>query len=149
MQGQIMPFRVKIPPRPEARTYHSRRPHRKSRAGCAKCKQRRVKCDETRPHCRKCQKLGIDCTYEAILPVGCGNLNGVTHFIKHAPCLTAPDASAYSMSLRAVSTSIDDILRVKPGRVVGDGFSNLDTLRHFQDVVTSTVISKFGRELSK
>ncbi|KAJ5998955.1 C6 zinc finger domain protein [Penicillium sp. IBT 35674x] len=32
--------------------------------GCATCKQRRVKCDETRPKCRSCQRLRFDCEYK-------------------------------------------------------------------------------------
>ncbi|KAE9582700.1 hypothetical protein CGMCC3_g1498 [Colletotrichum fructicola] len=41
----------------------SRRPHAKSRLGCAQCKARRVKCDETYPKCRNCQRFGKSCSY--------------------------------------------------------------------------------------
>lgn len=37
--------------------------HRKSRNGCAKCKTRRVKCDEVRPVCGNCSRLGLDCAW--------------------------------------------------------------------------------------
>ncbi|KAH6957633.1 hypothetical protein BKA56DRAFT_737805 [Ilyonectria sp. MPI-CAGE-AT-0026] len=40
-----------------------RRPHRKSRQGCRRCKTRRVKCDESRPACGNCYRLGILCDY--------------------------------------------------------------------------------------
>lgn len=30
-------------------------------AGCVTCKTRRVKCDEGKPHCWRCQRLGIEC----------------------------------------------------------------------------------------
>ncbi len=30
--------------------------------GCNSCKKRKVKCDETRPKCKRCLKAGIDCT---------------------------------------------------------------------------------------
>ncbi|RAK78872.1 Zn(II)2Cys6 transcription factor [Aspergillus fijiensis CBS 313.89] len=33
----------------------------KSRAGCARCKQRRIKCDEGRPSCLACSSRGYDC----------------------------------------------------------------------------------------
>ncbi|CZT00135.1 uncharacterized protein RAG0_08287 [Rhynchosporium agropyri] len=33
----------------------------KVRSGCVTCKARRVKCDETKPECLRCQKFGIDC----------------------------------------------------------------------------------------
>ncbi|KAK3302854.1 uncharacterized protein B0T15DRAFT_257907 [Chaetomium strumarium] len=34
----------------------------KSRTGCLRCKQRRVKCDETKPSCRACLRHGIECS---------------------------------------------------------------------------------------
>ncbi|CAL5869260.1 uncharacterized protein PFLUO_LOCUS3488 [Penicillium psychrofluorescens] len=40
-----------------------RRPHRKSRHGCAECKRRRVKCDEARPTCSNCAKRHTECEY--------------------------------------------------------------------------------------
>ncbi|KAI8624354.1 fungal-specific transcription factor domain-containing protein [Xylariaceae sp. FL1651] len=34
--------------------------------GCWKCRQRKVKCDEKRPHCSPCRRLGVSCTgYDA------------------------------------------------------------------------------------
>ncbi|ODQ67723.1 hypothetical protein NADFUDRAFT_53879 [Nadsonia fulvescens var. elongata DSM 6958] len=41
-----------------------RKAHNKSRLGCQTCKRRRIKCDETRPICLKCQNLGLECGYE-------------------------------------------------------------------------------------
>jgi hypothetical protein len=38
--------------------------HRKSRRGCRNCKLRKVKCDERRPKCDKCDKYGILCNYD-------------------------------------------------------------------------------------
>lgn len=32
--------------------------------GCVSCKQRRVKCDEAKPKCRHCQRLGLHCDYQ-------------------------------------------------------------------------------------
>ncbi|CRG83389.1 putative transcriptional regulatory protein YLL054C [Talaromyces islandicus] len=43
----------------------NRRSHCKSRHGCLNCKQRRVKCDETRPSCLNCGKRNATCIYEA------------------------------------------------------------------------------------
>ncbi|KAF2633285.1 hypothetical protein BU25DRAFT_464243 [Macroventuria anomochaeta] len=47
-----------------------RKSHRKSRNGCARCKRRRIKCDETKPDCSKCVEFGIVCDYNtaALLP---------------------------------------------------------------------------------
>lgn len=38
------------------------RVHRKSRNGCQSCRDLRVKCDETSPACKRCQRRGIACT---------------------------------------------------------------------------------------
>ncbi|KAH6867688.1 hypothetical protein B0T10DRAFT_502229 [Thelonectria olida] len=47
----------------------SRRPHRKSRRGCRRCKTKRVKCDESRPACGNCNRHGISCEYfEKVCP---------------------------------------------------------------------------------
>jgi hypothetical protein len=37
--------------------------------GCATCKQRRVKCDEGRPECQECQRLGRECGGYSKAPV--------------------------------------------------------------------------------
>ncbi len=41
----------------------SRRGHSKSRLGCLNCKRRRVKCNEQRPTCSPCRRLGLLCDY--------------------------------------------------------------------------------------
>ncbi|KAK5994823.1 hypothetical protein PT974_03207 [Cladobotryum mycophilum] len=41
----------------------SRRGHFKSRLGCFNCKRRRVKCNELRPSCSPCSRLGLSCSY--------------------------------------------------------------------------------------
>ncbi|OQE47290.1 hypothetical protein PENCOP_c001G08112 [Penicillium coprophilum] len=45
----------KVPP--------GRRSHRKSRSGCLQCKKRKVKCDESQPRCRNCEKHGVVCSF--------------------------------------------------------------------------------------
>lgn len=37
--------------------------HKKSKLGCKQCKARRVKCDETRPVCRKCSHASLECSF--------------------------------------------------------------------------------------
>ena len=37
--------------------------HNKSKTGCDNCKRRRVKCDEGKPTCKKCQNMKLDCIY--------------------------------------------------------------------------------------
>ncbi|ESK88709.1 c6 transcription factor, partial [Moniliophthora roreri MCA 2997] len=38
--------------------------HNKTRSGCATCKKRHVKCDETKPICHNCFRRGIDCVWK-------------------------------------------------------------------------------------
>ncbi|KAJ5719887.1 C6 transcription factor [Penicillium malachiteum] len=45
--------------------YKTRRSHRKSRHGCKKCKDRRIKCDELKPKCSRCSTLGLACHYSS------------------------------------------------------------------------------------
>ncbi|KAI3319842.1 hypothetical protein HD806DRAFT_525159 [Xylariaceae sp. AK1471] len=40
-----------------------RRTHKKSRHGCANCKLRSIKCDETKPSCKKCNSFSVICSY--------------------------------------------------------------------------------------
>ncbi|KAG8627085.1 hypothetical protein KVT40_004568 [Elsinoe batatas] len=39
-----------------------KRSHKKSRAGCVTCRQRRIKCDERKPSCTACQHRSLVCT---------------------------------------------------------------------------------------
>ncbi|KAH8653575.1 hypothetical protein BX600DRAFT_440644 [Xylariales sp. PMI_506] len=41
----------------------TRRGHKKSRAGCTTCKSKKVKCDESKPTCIRCQRNGRVCIY--------------------------------------------------------------------------------------
>ncbi|KAB8336963.1 hypothetical protein FH972_021267 [Carpinus fangiana] len=42
----------------------SNTPHTRSRSGCHTCRLRRKKCDESKPICRACKHLGIECDYK-------------------------------------------------------------------------------------
>ncbi|KAG9255161.1 uncharacterized protein F5Z01DRAFT_77567 [Emericellopsis atlantica] len=42
-----------------------RRSHKKSRAGCRRCKVRKIKCDEVHPRCGNCTKHGVVCDFES------------------------------------------------------------------------------------
>ncbi|KAM4059548.1 fungal zn(2)-Cys(6) binuclear cluster domain-containing protein [Hirsutella rhossiliensis] len=41
-----------------------RRSHKKSRAGCRRCKGRKIKCDEMHPRCGNCVKHGVSCDFD-------------------------------------------------------------------------------------
>ncbi|KAL4937856.1 hypothetical protein BDV06DRAFT_65556 [Aspergillus oleicola] len=56
-------FQVTLPEGPTKSTYHARRAHKKSRKGCLVCKTRRVKCDERKPSCLRCENYGATCIY--------------------------------------------------------------------------------------
>ncbi|KAL2755321.1 hypothetical protein ACRALDRAFT_1064520 [Sodiomyces alcalophilus JCM 7366] len=43
-------------------------PKRRSRAGCAYCKEKKKKCDENRPECSRCLERGQECVYEPVKP---------------------------------------------------------------------------------
>ncbi|KAI1612353.1 fungal-specific transcription factor domain-containing protein [Exophiala viscosa] len=45
-------------------------PAARSWNGCVRCRKRRQKCDEQKPHCARCQKHGQSCTYEKTLRFG-------------------------------------------------------------------------------
>ncbi|KAH8667117.1 fungal-specific transcription factor domain-containing protein [Xylariales sp. PMI_506] len=37
------------------------RPSKKSRGGCSRCKSKRIKCDERKPNCLRCEQKGLAC----------------------------------------------------------------------------------------
>ncbi|KAG7896340.1 hypothetical protein KL905_001796 [Ogataea polymorpha] len=58
------PDESRVAKRPGAK----RKFHKKSRKGCSTCKKRRVKCDEKRPVCGNCDRMGIQCVYNIPAP---------------------------------------------------------------------------------
>ncbi|KAB5571855.1 putative C6 transcription factor [Coniochaeta sp. 2T2.1] len=60
---------------PSGTEYKTRRPHTKSRYGCSKCKERRIKCDELTPQCSRCKKMKLSCQYPRH-PEGTSNSQG-------------------------------------------------------------------------
>ncbi|CAG8981267.1 hypothetical protein HYALB_00003865 [Hymenoscyphus albidus] len=48
-------------PEQSSRSQGLRKSGPRSKTGCTTCKQRRVKCDETKPGCIRCQNLGREC----------------------------------------------------------------------------------------
>lgn len=129
-QGQTPIFRVQLhKDKSSEPVYHARRAHHKSRSGCWTCKRRRVKvclyitisniqltsqCDETKPHCKRCQKYGIECDYAALQRYPRKNRGLVSEFLERLPYLTALDSNGYSMALQAAAEKIDELLQVKP-----------------------------------
>ncbi|KAJ9480978.1 hypothetical protein VN97_g12536 [Penicillium thymicola] len=140
VQGQNMVFRIPnyksktsldCEPEQSEQVYHSRRSHRKSRAGCVSCKQRRVKCDETKPHCLRCQKHDVECDYSSQPARPQKSNNVVSQFINTNPDLISIDSLAPSMSLMMVADKLTELLH--PPSATGTKLPRLtlEALHHF------------------
>ncbi|KAF7194511.1 Sterol uptake control protein 2 [Pseudocercospora fuligena] len=57
-------FSACAPVKAYTKPYHQRRTHKKSRGGCIKCKEKRVRCDEKHPACTRCARRSLDCQYQ-------------------------------------------------------------------------------------
>lgn len=111
-----------------------------------------TQCDETRPCCQKCEKLGLECTYEAILPPGYGKKDIDSALVarvfsqRNAATL---DATAHSLAVSAVTTQVDEVLQLSSTMTKSKGcLSNLEILRHFQDIFTpnTMIINETGKD---
>ncbi|KAH6709272.1 hypothetical protein BKA61DRAFT_116775 [Leptodontidium sp. MPI-SDFR-AT-0119] len=82
------------------------RAHKKSTTGCKACKVRKVKCDEQKPVCRRCQvhfKNITSCDYESSRPSKRSEPPAAVQFVATEP--TEPTLN--KLSLRASSRSLD------------------------------------------
>ncbi|KAJ5163144.1 Aflatoxin biosynthesis regulatory protein [Penicillium coprophilum] len=147
--GQNMVFRIPnykskdslaCGPEQSDQVYHSRRSHRKSRAGCVNCKQRRIKCDEVKPHCLRCKKYGIECDYSSQPARPHKAKNIVSKFTKISPELLSIDSQASSMSLMVVADKLKELLHPPPAtgtklpRLLTDATASartIEALHHF------------------
>lgn len=117
-------FRVTLQTRKQISGFHSRRAHKKSRAGCSTCKKRRVKvcsttnhilaprtkvlqCDEQKPECLKCQKRGITCCYDSEEIV-----QGDTNSLSAMLIKEVPTSTLFSFSLDNITRDIQDTLNL-------------------------------------
>lgn len=72
-----------------------RKYHTKSRKGCNPCKKRRVKCDEGKPMCNKCDHMGIECVYSLVaLGISKNELPNSTDSISAAQADQAPSTNS-------------------------------------------------------
>ncbi|RHZ51854.1 hypothetical protein CDV55_101552 [Aspergillus turcosus] len=93
-------FRLPPPDRPQSPPYHARRPHKKSRTGCITWL---AQCDETQPFCRRCEKLGVSCSYGSFPQ--CQDLQKIKE----------PDGIAFSLSLKDMELMINQALETDSG----------------------------------
>ncbi|KAF9883461.1 hypothetical protein FE257_003459 [Aspergillus nanangensis] len=87
--------------------FHPRRAHKKSRAGCFTCKKRRVKCDEQKPFCQRCEKYGVSCSYP---PVSVSTNSRCTYNLEDALVHRGPSKAAFTLSLTDMATKIHEAL---------------------------------------
>ncbi|KAH7142737.1 hypothetical protein B0J13DRAFT_50680 [Dactylonectria estremocensis] len=87
---------------PEQPSASRRRPHRKSKTGCAECRRRRIKCDEEEPACTACVRHGHPCVYPSTKIA--------------TPCLTPSSdhstARSYTSSLQGDEASLTSSLAI-------------------------------------
>ncbi|KAL6229227.1 hypothetical protein BDW75DRAFT_108251 [Aspergillus navahoensis] len=69
----------------------TRRYHRKSRTGCAHCRSRRIKCDETHPSCQNCQRASMICHYTAQSSPNSGAARSIPQLLTPAESRTSFD----------------------------------------------------------
>ncbi|QIX00705.1 hypothetical protein AMS68_006222 [Peltaster fructicola] len=84
--------------------------HTKVEGGCSSCKKRRQKCDEIKPSCSRCQRLGANCEYAAprrrpvvvAAPTDTSSSDELVTTTATTPTtdMTAPSPSVYSCSAR-------------------------------------------------
>ncbi|EAW11062.1 Zn(II)2Cys6 transcription factor [Aspergillus clavatus NRRL 1] len=125
--------------RAQSPPYHARRPHKKSRSGCSTCKRRRVKCDETKPICRRCDKIGASCVYSPV--PGSSPENNALEKVK------GPDRTAFAFSLNDLESRINSTLELNGGIYSVDGVKDpksahpitLVAFEHFIRSSTKTV----------
>lgn len=83
----------------------------RSKTGCLTCKQRRKKCDETRPVCQRCTKLGMHCLGYSYLDnpnrnTGRGGSRAAARVARTSAGTGSPDSSEPGSSLLHVTASV-------------------------------------------
>ncbi|KAI2624666.1 hypothetical protein GGS26DRAFT_206952 [Hypomontagnella submonticulosa] len=99
-----------------SKPYHTKRPHKKSRAGCQQCKKRKVKCDETRPTCKACRLRKEKCVYPAASTTTTGPAlvsRSKSNSVSSSRAPSPPPPSPLSSSAR--STVVMEPLMKPPG----------------------------------
>ncbi|RDW60180.1 hypothetical protein BP5796_11786 [Coleophoma crateriformis] len=82
-----------------------RRSHKKSKAGCQRCKLRKIKCDEIHPQCGNCIKHGVVCDFEG----------GAPSPLPYESSFASPNTSAATPSISSATpypSTPSDIVRI-------------------------------------
>jgi Fungal Zn(2)-Cys(6) binuclear cluster domain/Fungal specific transcription factor domain len=115
----------------------SRKPHRKSRLGCANCKSRRVKCDEGKPRCSTCTSRNEVCSFA----------KGYSQSPGDSAEATVADAwrAIVPANVVTISTSVSEAASINESLTQGGAFkrgfaeADLDLLRHFERFTSTTI----------
>ncbi|KZL64203.1 c6 finger domain-containing protein [Colletotrichum incanum] len=129
--------------------------HRKSRLGCKECKERKVKCDESRPICIRCKGAKRACSYRELvssLPTPTSQTSSQPPSTPasnlhpdstqgHRSHLALHPASPVASPEDAATTSI--ALTQMPGSFFSERFSlfHFDLLLHFRGTLTDVHLS--------
>ncbi|KAA8649095.1 Zn(II)2Cys6 transcription factor domain-containing protein [Aspergillus tanneri] len=126
--------------------YHARRPHKKSRGGCITCKRRRVKCDERKPCCRRCEARGTTCSY---VTASESLLSGSDK--TEAFALEKPSKTGFSLSLVDMRSQLEGILSVGSGSKIQRSCQPfiMDAFQHFFTWSVETVGQPGIRDVMK
>ncbi|KAI9158986.1 Sterol regulatory element-binding protein [Paramyrothecium foliicola] len=107
-----------------------RKTHRKSRLGCGNCKLRSVKCDESKPQCKRCLASGFCCNYSRAVPeLQLANAPGVFKVRLDLARPAAFAAAAPAAAAASPSRGLDPGVRV-PVATPLDGQIGSYQLRH-------------------
>ncbi|OAA63391.1 c6 zinc finger domain containing protein [Niveomyces insectorum RCEF 264] len=80
---------------------------RRSRQGCSRCRHHRKKCDEGKPQCGRCAKMGDTCRYEVVLKWGGRPFQKM--FGKYSEAVEKQDNAEGSGFVYAVSRRSDEV----------------------------------------
>lgn len=94
--------------------------HKKSRNGCTRCKQRRVKCDEIRPSCGSCSRHAVECVYLTTSQASSAASRRSTSATRHDSRLTGHSPASGSK----LAPTYDDVSRQSPVNSAPGLFSN-------------------------
>ncbi|KAL3434037.1 hypothetical protein BDV09DRAFT_186227 [Aspergillus tetrazonus] len=103
-------FKVTLPDRPVETPYHPRRAHKKSRNGCLVCKGRRVKCDERKPTCLRCENYGAACVYASSLATSSSSSSSSSRSSSILHSATASTSRSTPPNNTLTSLSISDMV---------------------------------------
>ncbi|OTA61100.1 hypothetical protein K449DRAFT_383163 [Hypoxylon sp. EC38] len=92
--------------------------HKKSRTGCMRCKQRRVKCDEIRPSCGSCSRHAVECVYPNASQ-GAPKAVPVTRHNSGPTVYSANHPTTPSPGLPGLAPVMDDTSHLDPGHTSG------------------------------